>query len=55
MLTLQQTGGKWWIDDDGHATGPYDTKTEAESARRGLERWYKYENRPGYVCAGRKP
>ncbi len=54
-MNITQTAGKWWIDDDGHATGPYDTKREADDARRGLERFYKYQDKPGFVCSGRKP
>jgi len=44
-------GGAWWIKgvpDYGDA-GPYSTKAEAESDRRGMERFFKYENRKGFV------
>jgi len=39
-LKVKKIGKKWWIvgDEDYGAYGPYDTKHEAESDRRGVLR-----------------
>lgn len=41
----------WWIVEVPECCdcGPYDTKAEAESDMRGLKRFEKYEDKPGYV------
>jgi hypothetical protein len=43
-MKVQRMAGKWYITGDPDMEppgyGPYDTKDEAESDRRGLERYY---------------
>jgi len=53
MLTIRNDGQKWWIDDpdDPEPIGPYTTKSEAESDRRGIERFLKHGEKPGYVTS----
>ena len=58
-LKLSRRHGGWWIT--GHPDpavdvdcGPYKTMTEAREDKAGLERFYKYENRRGYVTTEKK-
>jgi len=47
----------WWIVDtpDGiDECGPYTTKAEAEEDLRGIRRFLKYEDKPGYVTVCRQ-
>ena len=53
-MPISRHDGGWWIDDEGFDTGPYDTRHEAEEARRGLRRYYKHENRRGFVTGERR-
>jgi len=43
-LALSQRGGQWFIHglSDGDL-GPYQTRADAESDRRGVTRFYRYE------------
>ena len=44
-LDLEQRGDGWWIvglPDTDPDCGPYDTKQEAESDRRGLQRYFRW-------------
>ena len=55
-LTLEHRGASWWINDpDGEILetpcGPYRCKKEAESDRRGMERFEKHQHKPGYVTS----
>jgi len=52
MNTVKR-GSKWWIENipDCSDCGPYSKEPEAESDRRGLERFFKYENRKGFVTS----
>ena len=56
MLTIRNDGQKWWIDDpdDPEPIGPYTTKSEAESDRRGIERFLKHGEKPGYVTSEKR-
>jgi hypothetical protein len=57
MRTIQRPDG-WWITDlpdNEPDVGPYDTKAEAEDDRRGLERFFKYADRPGFVTCDNTP
>ena len=58
-MNTTKRGSKWWIEGvpDYGDCGPYSTKSEAESDRRGMERFFKYEGRKGFVtaCADRLP
>jgi len=49
-LTTVNRAGAWWIlgMDDG-PIGPYSRRADADDDRRGLLRFAKFENRPGYV------
>ena len=52
MLDLEQQDTSWWITglpDTDPDCGPYETKQEAESDRRGLARFYRHENKRGFV------
>jgi hypothetical protein len=55
MTTVQRQDG-WWITDcpDCEDCGPYSTRAEAESDMRGLARFEKYADRPGYVTTDRR-
>lgn len=49
-LTLAPHNTAWWIQ--GHPDGPigpYNTKAEAKTDRRGLLRFERYGDKPGYV------
>ena len=50
-LYLRHVFGKWWIDraDWEELCGPYDTRSEAEEDRAGLERTYRHHNEPGFI------
>jgi hypothetical protein len=54
MHTVQV--GKIWVifTDDREPIGPYDTKAEAESDRKGLERFYRHGHKPGYMTTEKK-
>lgn len=41
--------GGWWFQYDGQEYGPYSTRKEAESDLRGLERFEKYKDKPGFI------
>jgi hypothetical protein len=42
---------EWWVTEipDCEDCGPYSTKEDAEDTRRGLERFYKYKDEPGFI------
>jgi hypothetical protein len=52
-LTCKKRGDEWWIhglpDMDPFGVGPYGTKADAEADARGLERFYKNADKPGFV------
>jgi len=52
-LTLAKLATGWWILGlpDAPPAGPYDRKADAESDRRGMLRFFKWENRPGYITS----
>ncbi len=55
-MEVELIDGKWEITgvpEVGNC-GPYGTKQEAEADKRGLERFYKYENVPGFVTTDRR-
>ena len=59
-LTTEKRPSGWWIlglEEDGQPLdcGPYTTKADAESDRRGMERFDRYEDRPGYVTTDARP
>lgn len=52
MTTYQSCTGEWFVKGDGsddRVIGPYRTRAEADDDRRGLERFDKYSQQPGYV------
>jgi len=54
-MRTERKGTAWWITNipDCDDCGPYDRKDDAEDDRRGLERFYKYHEEPGFI-AGEK-
>ena len=52
-LRVKKRKGEWWIlgvpDMDPIGVGPYGTQGEAEDDMHGLERFYKYGDRKGYI------
>lgn len=55
-LTLIKIRGKWWIDHGDHEDGPhgpYATRGEADEDRKGLNRYYRHCDEPGYICIGK--
>lgn len=53
-LTLQHRSTGWWVvgpDLLDEECGPYETKTEAESDRRGLSRFLRDEDKAGFVTS----
>ncbi|MCP4900012.1 MAG: hypothetical protein GY906_23840 [bacterium] len=57
MPEVEKRADGWWIAglQDVLDCGPYSTKAEAESDRRGIERFLKYENRKGFMSVDSKP
>ena len=55
-MEVEPIDGRWEITgvpDYGNC-GPYDRKQDAEADKRGLERFFKYENKPGFVTTDRR-
>lgn len=54
-MVVTQIDGKWWILDphDPDPLGPYQNKADAEADARGLKRFYRYENVPGFITSDR--
>ena len=52
-LYLIQQGFHWWItgNKETGAIGPYPNKKEAEDDRRGLMRFYRNHNQPGFATS----
>ena len=51
-LSLRKIGRQWWIiGDPTGPIGPYRNKVEAADIRRGLRRFEKFQNRPGYMTS----
>ena|GEM_PF-3878393 len=48
MQVLNQDGA-WWVLAPEETYGPYETRREAEEDRRGLARFKKYCDEPGFV------
>ena len=56
-MELQQRDDGWWIinvPDTVTECGPYPTKAMAEDSRRGLARFFKYCDEPGFVTCERR-
>ena len=51
MHVSQATNDKWVVWTDDGPCGPYDTKAEAESDMRGLARFEKHKDRPGFITS----
>jgi len=49
-LEIKRRDGAWEIvgDPDAGAMGPYNHKTDAETDKRGVDRFYRNENRPSF-------
>jgi len=46
-LHVEKIGEQWWIEPEHY--GPYATRKEAEEDRRGLDRFEKHADKPGFV------
>lgn len=53
-LTCVRRGAAWWIISYEEPVGPYETKREAEDDRRGLLRFERYGEKPGFVTTEAK-
>lgn len=55
-MTIESRPDGYWITSipDTEDAGPYSTKAEAESDLRGLTRFFKYRDRPGFVTSERE-
>lgn len=60
-MELQKLPDGWWITDPDadpavypQGYGPYATKAEAENDRRGMLRFEKYRNKPGFITCDPK-
>ena len=49
-----QVGDIWIIWNDREPFGPYGSEEDAESDRKGLERFYRLHDRPGYMTSDSK-
>ncbi len=51
-LEVEKIGKSWWITGDiaAGAIGPYYTNSEAIEACRGLRKFYRHKNEPGFIC-----
>lgn len=52
-LTLAKLASGWWIlgIPEAPPAGPYNTRAEAEASRRGMLRFFRFEDKPGYVTS----
>ena len=50
MESVKKSDG-WWVTGvpEFEDCGPYETKELAEDDRRGMERFYKHKDEPGYI------
>ncbi len=50
MKIVKKSDG-YWIKKipDSEDCGPYKTKEDAEDTMRGLERFFKYQDEPGFI------
>jgi len=50
MKVVKKPDGYWVTGiPDCEPCGPYATKADAEDTQRGLERFYKYKDEPGFI------
>jgi hypothetical protein len=50
MKVIKKPDGYWVTRiPDCEPCGPYTTKVDAEDTQRGLERFYKYQDEPGFI------
>jgi hypothetical protein len=56
-MTVEQIGGKWSImgvpEIDG-GCGPYDTKAQATEDMRGMARFYRHHDEPGFMTVDKR-
>jgi len=52
-MEIKRLGLHWFItgNEEIGIMGPYETKAEAESDRRGIMRTIRYENEPGFMTS----
>ena len=56
MKVIEKHDGYWVTDiPDCEPCGPYTTKADAEDTMRGLERFFKFHDEPGFItCDDRR-
>lgn len=54
-LSSVRLGPRWWVvgDEEGGPYGPYDTKSEADEDRRGVQRTFDNWDEPGFFTVGK--
>jgi len=57
MDVVRGEDGYWWITrvPDTLDCGPYGRRIDAESDRRGMTRFFRYADEPGFITADRRP
>ncbi|KKK53444.1 hypothetical protein LCGC14_3094710 [marine sediment metagenome] len=55
-FVILKLGKNWWIvsEEYGHI-GPYNKREDAESDRRGINRFVRYEDEDGFVTSQSNP
>ncbi len=55
-MDLEKRSDGYWITGvpDGPDCGPYDRKADAAADRRGMIRFFRYEDDPGFFTADRE-
>ena len=55
-MQLERREDGWWIVDvpDAEVSGPYETRAEAASDMRGLRRFFRYGDDPGFLSSERR-
>lgn len=56
MQTVQRSDGTWWVEGvpECEPCGPYETKAEAESDRRGMKRFLRYGDQREFMTSERE-
>jgi len=53
-MKIRKQGKRWWIVGRDQPIGPYDTRAEAEADRRGMARFDRYCDEPGFITSERQ-
>lgn len=46
---MEKRADGWYFVHDAQDLGPYDTRAEAEADKRGLDRWDRHKDEPGFL------